>query len=344
VDNVHDAGASIAPVQGVEAQHVDSIQANDPQSGSPAASLVPPTIEPETSSPGSAASASAERQRRLHGVFEFLGDESPVVRAEVRRQLLGAGRAALPLLRRATKSADPRVRSRARALLAERLRQRRFRRLCAYVATRPIELETALFLLARWSDPELDVRASRALLDSLAEKVGKLARERNEELYQASALADVLGRQLGFGGNSDEFHHPDNIHLHRALARRRGMPLTLSAIYHFVAKRAGIKSALLPLPGHVMLRLHAGPKSMIVDPFERGKLRTERDCRAYLKSNGLGFQQAWFQDASDASMLRRQLLNLQKSASVRGRRTESRAAQTLLVLLDGNPHARPKVV
>jgi len=41
-------------------------------------------------------------------------------------------------------------------------------------------------------------------------------------------------------------------------------------------------------------------------------------------------------------MLRRQLLNLQKSASVRGRRSESRAAQTLLVLLDLNPHARAK--
>jgi len=41
-------------------------------------------------------------------------------------------------------------------------------------------------------------------------------------------------------------------------------------------------------------------------------------------------------------MLRRQLLNLQKSASVRGARSESHAAQTLLLLLDRNPHARSK--
>jgi regulator of sirC expression with transglutaminase-like and TPR domain len=312
------------------------MQANDPQAGGPAASLIPATLAAERPPAG------AESRRRLRMLGEFLGDDSPVVRAEVRRQLLHAGRAALPLLHRAARNADPKVRARARALLVERERQANFRRLCAYVGTRPIELETALFLLARWADPGLDVRPSRLLLDSLAQQVKQLARERNEELYQASALADVLGRQLGFGGSAAEFHHPDNLHLHRALARRRGMPLTLSAIYHFVGRRAGIRTALLPLPGHVMLRLYAGLKSVIVDPFDRGKLRTERDCRAYLKLNGLGFQQAWFQDASDSAMLRRQLLNLQKSAGVRGRRSEARAAQTLLALLDRNPHARQR--
>jgi len=317
------------------------MQANDPQASSPAASLVPGTIAPEGTQRRE--SVSAEHKRRLRWLGDFLGDDSPVVRAEVRRQLVEAGKAALPLLEHAAKSADPKLRSRARLLLAERARRACLRRLCAYVASRPIELETALFLLARWADPRLDVRPWRAQLDALAQQVGNLARERNEELYQASALADVLGRQLGFGGNTAEFHHPDNIHIHRALARRRGMPLTLSAIYHIVARRAGIRTALLPLPGHVMLRLYAGTKSVIVDPYDRGKLRTERDCRAYLKLNGLHFQQAWFTDASDANMLRRQLLNLQKSASVRGRRSEARVAQTLLALLDRNPHLPAKV-
>jgi len=331
MDNESYTGASITGPEGVEALRKDSMQANDPQAGGPG------MITPESV---------LEHKQRLRWLGDFLSDDSKVVRAEVRRQLLAAGKTALPLLERAAKSSDAKLRARARLLLGERARSRCLRRLCKYVASRPIELETALFLLARWAEPQLDVRPWRAQLDALALQVGKLARERNEELHQASALADVLGRQLGFGGNTSEFHHPDNIHIHRALARRRGMPLTLSAIYHFVAKRAGIRTALLPLPGHVMLRLYADPKagtkSVIVDPYDRGKLRTERDCRAYLKLNGLGFQQAWFRDACDANLLRRQLLNLQKSASIRGRRSESRVAQTLLALLDRNPHVHPQ--
>src|SRR5689334_8444495 len=168
------------------------MQANDPQAGGPSASLIPVPPAPARSQPPNRARTSAESRRRLRMLGEFLGDDSPVVRAEVQRQLLHAGRQALPLLRRAARNADPKVRIRARALLIERARQRNFRRLCAYVATHPIELETALFLLARWADPALDVRPSRALLDSLAGEVQKLAHERNEDLYQASALADVL--------------------------------------------------------------------------------------------------------------------------------------------------------
>lgn len=319
------------------------MQASDPLSNGPAASLVPAALAPERSAAPGRTRVSLEHKRRLRGLGDFLGDDSPVVRAAVRRGLLGAGRAALPLLRKSARSDDPKVRARARALLFAIARRKAFRRLCVYVATRPIELETALFLLARWSDPRLDVRPWRARLDGLSEQVLRLARERNEELYRASALSDVLGRQLGFGGSGPDFHHPDNLQLQRALERRRGMPLTLSAIYQFVARRAGIRTALLPLPGHVMLRLYGGAKSMIVDPYDGGKLRSEADCRAYLKLNGLGYQAAWFKDAGDAAMLRRQFLNLQKSASVRGRRSEARAAQTLLVLLDRNPHTRAKV-
>src|SRR6185295_9265473 len=180
------------------------MQANDPPSSGPAASLVPDTLVPELPRKCSPTSVDVEHKRRLRWLGDFLGDDSPVVRSEVRRQLLEAGRAAEPLLRRAAKHADPKVRPRARALLGERTRRERFRRLCAYVATRPIELEKALILLARWADPELDARPTRALLDSLALQVKKLAHERNEELYQASALADVLGRQLGYGGNTAE--------------------------------------------------------------------------------------------------------------------------------------------
>ena len=33
---------------------------------------------------------------------------------------------------------------------------------------------------------------------------------------------------------------------------------SLSAVYSFVARRAGLRTALLPLPHHVMLRLFAG--------------------------------------------------------------------------------------
>ncbi len=99
------------------------MQANDPQAIDPEAALSPSTIAPERPLAPGRERVALEHKRRLRWLGDFLGDDSPVVRAEVQRQLLGAGKAARPLLRRAEKSADPKVRSRARALLGEQARQ-----------------------------------------------------------------------------------------------------------------------------------------------------------------------------------------------------------------------------
>ncbi len=137
-------------------------------------------------------------------------------------------------------------------------------------------------------------------------------------------IADYLGRELGYGGSVGEFHHPDNIHLQRAIERRAGMPLSLCAIYLFVARRVGVRAAILPLPGHVMLRLYGGHESAIVDPYQKGKLRTERDCRRYLDQNGIAFQADWLRDASDRHLFQRQG---PRSRAARGRRQARSSAR-----------------
>ena len=63
-----------------------------------------------------------------------------------------------------------------------------------------------------------------------------------DPLDRGQALVDYLGRELGSGGSTGDFHHPDNSHFPRVLEKKRGMPLALSAVYVFVARRAGIRA------------------------------------------------------------------------------------------------------
>ena len=277
---------------------------------------------------------------RFATLIALLDDDSPRVWAGVRRQLLRAGKAAVPALRRAAASDEPHVRSRARGILAERERRVALRRLYSYLSAKPIEIETGLFLLARLADPHLDARVHRRALDVMAEELVRRGKTKTDEFDRAALLPGYLGRELGFGGSKGEFHHPDNVHLHRALERRAGLPLTLSALYHLVAARAGIRTGLLALPGHVMLRLYGSGKSVILDPFQKGVVRSEKDCRKYLAQNGLDFNPAWMRDATAGQILRRQLLNLRKSAELRGRRSEVRELDCAVRLLQRNPHAK----
>ena len=235
----------------------------------------------------------------------------------------------------------PLVRARARSLLLEREKRLAIRRLVGHLARPEADFERSLFLLARHHTPRLDPRPYQRALDAMASEVSRRAKGMTDPIERALVLPAYLGRELDYGGNIGEFHHPDNIHLHRAIERRAGMPLTLCAIYLFVARRAGIRAALLPLPGHVMLRLHGHQRSVIIDPYHKGQARSERDCRKYLDKNGLPFQPAWLRDADDASMFRRQLMNLLRSAQMRGLRREMRELNHVLRVLEPRAEASP---
>ena len=106
----------------------------------------------------------------------MLGDDSLIVREEVRRQYESGGREGLPSLRRATTADSPVVRGRARTLLLDREKTLAIRRLLRHVTAQKIDLEKALFLLARYHDPRLDPRPWQVRLDALAREVSSRIR------------------------------------------------------------------------------------------------------------------------------------------------------------------------
>ncbi len=268
----------------------------------------------------------------------LIDDESPLVWRAVRAEFRRLGRRAVPLLWRLARGSDrPRARGRARGLLAERDRERAERRLARFACGDALDLERGLFLLVRLQEARFDARPYLKTLDRLADRVRKSASAESGGL--AAALCRVLGTELRYGGALPDYHHPDNLHLHRALERHRGLPLTLTAIWLFVARRVGLRAAALPLPGHVMLRLYSGPgtEPLIVDPFDYGRLRTERECLQYLTRHGLEFRPEWFRDADDRTMFRRQLANLARSHELRRLPRELRGVQRILGILDESP-------
>lgn len=283
----------------------------------------------------------APRPAELHlaRLAEFLGDESPVVWREVQRHFEQAGPAARRILLQATKNTDARTRMRARHLLAQLERSAAWRRLVRYCTRSKIELEPALFLLSEWMDPDFDALSARNELDRLGARVSAQIEVRTDDLRRAGSLCDVLGREERYGGSIGEFDHPDNVLLHRALQKKAGMPLTLCALYRFVAQRAGFTISMLPIPGHIMLRVPMNGRTLIADPYDRGRLRSERDTRAQLARAGLKLQNAWFQEASDRYLFRRQLLNLCRGLDSVGRSAQSRQASLLIDLLDRS-HSR----
>lgn len=279
-------------------------------------------------------------RRRFAAMASLLADDSQHVWDGVRRQFEISGKSALPTLKRAARSRRALVRSRARTILIQFQKQQAIRRLVRYVAQPEFDLERGLFLLGRYHTADLDPRPFQRALDAMANEVARRARRRTDPLQRTQVLVEYLGQELDYGGSLAEFHHPDNIHLHCAIKRRAGMPLTLCAVYMFVARRAGLRVAALALPGHVMLRLYGDQRTLIVDPYHRGQTRSERDCKKYLDQNGLIFQGDWLADAPDRALFKRQLMNLVRSSKLRGLKREVRELTQVIRVIDRGRQAR----
>ena len=249
-------------------------------------------------------------ERRAAAIEALLGDPSPAVWDGVRSELERLGGAARPLLLRTARDGAPRARSRARSLLLGMERERASRRLIGYALRREVDLERGFFLLSRFADPGADLRKALTALDAMGAEVSRRTDSLAPGPERSLILCEHLGRELGFAGDEGDYHHPDNVHLHRVIERRRGLPLSLCALYLFVARRARISAAPVALPGHVVLRLHLPGRNLLVDPFHRGALVSERDCLQYLARHSLPFHPAWFADAEDSVLLERQVLNL----------------------------------
>lgn len=77
--------------------------------------------------------------------------------------------------------------------------------------------------------------------------------------------------ELGFTGDKQDYYLPDNSLLNRVMERRRGIPVTLAAIYLRLAAAAGLDAYGIGFPGHYLLGINAGQEKVILDPFDQGR-------------------------------------------------------------------------
>ncbi len=186
-------------------------------------------------------------------------------------------------------------------------------------------LAEAALLVARIEYPDLDPEPYLARLDAM----GDAARQAIERHAEGSAdkspascvraLNQYLFDELGFEGNRRRYEDPRNSCLNEVLERRTGIPITLSVVYMEVARRAGLRVDGVNFPGHFLVRCKAPERrpatGLIIDPFHRGALLSEHDCRVLLQRHvgpEVAFSRSLLSSASRSEVITRMLLNLKR--------------------------------
>jgi len=194
------------------------------------------------------------------------------------------------------------------------------------VASPVLDLFEASLLIAQLVDPTEDVAPAEEEVLNLAARVasGTAAGEPAEK-----ALRRVLFEEERFSGDSDSYDQPDNSSVSRVLARRKGMPITLSILVIEIARRAGIRLTGVGLPGHFVVGGPDLPPGRFLDPFDGGKLCDREDLSQRVGTifgTPIELPPEVFAPDSTRSILTRVLFNLRRSWEKRDLAEEALAA------------------
>jgi len=201
----------------------------------------------------------------------------------------------------------------------------------ALVAERDPSLFEGALLVSQLVDPAEDVAAARRAIAGLAERVRAGAEG------PLAALLRVLFEEEGFRGDAESYDEPSNSSVARVLARRRGMPITLSIVTMEVGRLAGLDLTGIGLPGHFVVGGPDLPEGRYLDPFDGGEVGDAEQLSGRLATifgAPVALESESLEPDAPQAILARVLLNLRRSYERRNRWEEALAALELSEALE----------
>ena len=171
-------------------------------------------------------------------------------------------------------------------------------------------LEYAVFTLSRFGNPTLRISDLQEKLDHFAEMVEPAMRYRLDERRKMKQLIKFVFEDLNFSGDTEDYHNPANCFLDQVIRRRRGLPITLSMIVMFLARRLDLPFFGVNMPIHFMLNYVSEKEEVLIDPYDNGAIVTYDQCYFFLKKNNIEPKPEHFKIATDMEILVRCIRNL----------------------------------
>ncbi len=179
-----------------------------------------------------------------------------------------------------------------------------------------IPLFEAALSVAQDDVPSLDLSDCLLEIDRFAARLKRRLPADIAQIPKLRLLNNFFYQELGFAGNLNDYYNPDNSYLHKVLASRRGIPISLAIIYIELAQQVGLDVKGISFPGHFLMKLSVNSGDIILDPFNGASLSRE-DIEERLEPYFINGRDpddpplaSFLEEASPRSILARMLRNL----------------------------------
>jgi len=279
---------------------------------------------PEALSPGQRAA-----------LISLLVDDDAAIYQMVRARILNYGPVVSEWLQPHLLSSDPVMRRRALEIvnhLARKSSDVKFLDFCHHTGEE-LDLELAAGLLAQTQYPDSNIEAYQALYESWAAELRTRISPGLEPEKNLGLINQYLFSELRFAGNEQFGDNPENCYINRVVDRRTGNPMSLCALYLFLARRLKLPIAGIGLPGHFICRFQSPTKEIYIDAFRKGRFWTKADCIKHLLNNNHGLQEGYLTPVTPRRMLLRMCANLHQTYANLEMTEEAGRMQRYLVAL-----------
>lgn len=173
-----------------------------------------------------------------------------------------------------------------------------------------IDLEEATLMLSVFGYPEMKKDIYKKKLDEMSFNIKQKLKKVSESSEVINIINDYLFNEEGFRGNREDYFNPDNSYLNTIIDKRRGIPISLSAIYLFITRRLGLPFFGVSMPGHFIVKYKDEEREVYIDPFHKGKILTKQDCITFLVFSGYGFNEKYLEVSTNKEIILRMIRNL----------------------------------
>lgn len=133
----------------------------------------------------------------------------------------------------------------------------------------------AALAIAQDAQPAIDLVATQDEFDLLLNRLRHQLPENASETRKLRILIKYFYKELGFGANLNNYYDPDNSYLHRVLATRRGIPISIAVVFMEFAHQIGVPLHGVSFPGHFLLKLQQTENDVVFDPLTGESLSRE---------------------------------------------------------------------
>ncbi len=275
----------------------------------------------------------------IESLMFLLEDPDPFVQEQVQLRFMELGGRAVPLLdqiRVHTKDKEEKKRAKdvLHKLTFSTLKGDFAELLLEGVGNRA-QLERAAITLARFGHPTLRESEYVKTLDHFADMIRPSLRYKRSEREKMRILMKFIFEDLNFRGDNKDYHNPANGFIDQVIERRKGLPISLSLVAMFIARRLQLPVFGVNMPIHFILAFVGDIEEQLIDPYDQGAEVSYDQCYFFLKKNNVTPKPEHFKMASDIDILARCIRNLMHSYERNEEHDRVQELKSLLGLVEG---------